>query len=143
MTDADKELRELAEKATPGPWYSQYGEENTPAEEPPQWNGEMYITGVPGTAQYDQSSYVATVGYNGCGEADAAFIAAANPARIIELLERVEKADRVAKAARMYRGRMAGSFPHEYFCTIDDPDEQSCDCSAKELTEALRAWEAQ
>ena len=95
----DKELRELAEKATPGPWYSQYGEENTPAEEPPQWNGEMYITGIPGTAQYDQSSYVATVGYNGSGEADAAYIAAANPSRIIELLDRVEKLENMVDKA--------------------------------------------
>ena len=54
----------------------------------------MYITGKRGTAQYDQSSYVATVGYNGSGESDAAAIAAA-PTDIAALLQEVERLNRM------------------------------------------------
>ena len=77
-------------KATPGPWFSEYGEQQANPEEPPSWNGEMYITGKQGTAQYDQSSYIATVGYNGSGESDAAAIANA-PTDISALLAEVRR----------------------------------------------------
>lgn len=90
-----QQLQEIRERwAGKGPWFSEYGEDQTNREEPPSWNGEMYITGKRETAQYDQSSYVATVGYNGSGESDAAAIAAA-PTDITALLAEVERLNRM------------------------------------------------
>lgn len=96
-----QQLQEIRERwAGKGPWFSEYGEDQTNREEPPSWNGEMYITGKRGTAQYDQSSYVATVGYNGSGESDAAAIAAA-PTDIATLLAEVERLNELQDADRI------------------------------------------
>ena len=95
----EQQLQEIRERwAGKGPWFSEYGEDQTNREEPPSWNGEMYITGKRETAQYDQSSYVATVGYNGSGESDAAAIAAA-PTDIATLLQEVERLNRMVDRA--------------------------------------------
>ena len=95
----EQQLQEIRERWDgKGPWFSEYGEDQTNREEPPSWNGEMYITGKRGTAQYDQSSYVATVGYNGSGESDAAAIAAA-PTDIATLLQEVERLNRMVDKA--------------------------------------------
>ena len=80
MIDIQK-LRELAGKATQGPW-----KVGTP---PP--NGEQTI----GTMQ-GLMLFVATTGYYSTPIANAKFVAAANPATILSLLARLEAAEKNA-----------------------------------------------
>lgn len=75
-------LRELAQKATPGPWRV-----GTP---PP--NGEQTI----GT-RLGLMVAVATTGAGVSSESNADFIAAANPAAILDLIDRLEAAEKDAK----------------------------------------------
>lgn len=81
MTDLNK-LRELAEVATQGPWYC---DECDPADgHALAWIGKWFIETAHRMPYADQ-------------QADASFIAAANPAAIIALLDRLEAAERDAK----------------------------------------------
>lgn len=77
----DKELRELAEKATPGPWKKQ---------------GPNTIVGEKASCEALRK-YIGNTFLDGNWSADAEYIAAANPAKIIELLDRVEKAEKVCE----------------------------------------------
>lgn len=71
------ELKELAEKATPGPWSH---EEIDPTD--PEWGAcEVFTEGT--------DTFVAT---HVCRVNDAAYIAAANPAEILELIAQLEDA---------------------------------------------------
>ena len=110
MTDAEKELRRLAQKATPGPWFAG------------AWSGQCHINhgGIhpgPPACRYD---YLKTEAYgfvsaeqpgvtiiaettNGVSMAgrDKGFIAAANPAAVLALLDRIEALEKqVGEAER-------------------------------------------
>jgi len=65
-----KELKELCEKATPGPWYSKYQ------------NWSFLIRSDKGDGPYHATTSL---------EENAAFIAAANPQTVLSLIERVEE----------------------------------------------------
>lgn len=81
MIDTIK-LRELAQKATPGPWWHDYC---NPADgHALAWLGNWFV------------EIKQRVPYNSPQE-DAEFIATANPAAILELLDRLEAAERDAK----------------------------------------------
>lgn len=73
MIDA-KKLRELASKATPGPWRTEQ------ANSYKRW---LVIGSMSSHVMYPH---------------DAAFIAAANPAAVLALLDRLEAAERVCEA---------------------------------------------
>ncbi len=79
------ELKELAEKATPGPWSH---EEIDPTD--PEWGAcEVFTEG--------RDTFVAT---HVCRVNDAAYIAAANPAEILELIAQLEDAQGEIRALR-------------------------------------------
>lgn len=79
------ELKELAEKATPGPWSH---EEIDPTD--PEWGAcEVFTEGT--------DTFVAT---HVCRVNDAAYIAAANPAAILELIAAHEDARGEIRALR-------------------------------------------
>ena len=85
MTDQDKELRRLAEAATPGPWkIAPAGTKAYEREDPYPFD----------MIQVAPARFVRTEG-RGENEANsnAAFIAAANPATILSLLDRLEAAE--------------------------------------------------
>ena len=126
MTDAEKELRRLAQAATPGPWFAG------------AWSGQCHINhggihpGPPG-CKYD---YVKTEAYgfvsadapgmsvvsetkNGTQMAarDKGFIAAANPAAVLALLDRIEALEKEVtqserKGAEEMRERAAKAVAH-------------------------------
>lgn len=89
MTDIEKsndleELRSIALAATPGPW---------------NWVGDLSMNEAslesPSEEGYVLSAYgLHTEGFVDVGESDAAFIAAANPATVLALLDRLEAAER-------------------------------------------------
>lgn len=93
MTDASESidldgLRALAEKATPGPWEADGNEVSQHWSRPEPWKTVA-------------SSEVACMSYcyGGSGrgienEADAEFIAAANPSTVLALVDRAESAER-------------------------------------------------
>ena len=87
MTDT-KELRRLAEAATPGEWYRHYTKIYI---QHPMFNAPRLKEprGVVATAkEFHQSTQ---------GEQNAAYIAAANPATILALLDRLDAAERVCE----------------------------------------------
>lgn len=75
-----KRLRELAEKATQGPWETEYDNHGNGGFS--EWYNVGPKTGRPRVAEVHS------------GEANAAYIAAANPATILALLDRLEQAER-------------------------------------------------
>ena len=85
MTD-HKELRRLAEAATPGPWAMRQGS--------PSMNGENF------TIRRSDAPGIRISGFAyGFGSGDPEFIAAANPATILALLDEVESLRARAQAA--------------------------------------------
>ena len=123
-----KELRRLAQAATPGPWVSQ----------------GRYI----GTPRH--MSYVGEV-RDQCGNwsdteksrADAAFISAANPAAISELLDRLEAAEKErdalrAKIAEMERQEPVGVLHvgSYYGEELQDWEFEANQCACDKLNEA-------
>ena len=96
MTDQDEELRRLAEAATPGPWrYELDGPKSNDmrhavlAEITDLWIVACYRSG---TTPEDDSSEAADAE----AEANARLIAAANPAAVLSLLDRLEVVERDA-----------------------------------------------
>jgi hypothetical protein len=98
-----KELRRLAEAATPGPWHT------------------------PGMGEIHRPNHdsIAQICFNGgdedddsCGtEADGTFIAAANPAAIIELLDELDAANAEIAALKQDAAR------YQLACSLDDNAE--------------------
>jgi hypothetical protein len=88
MTTAIERLRELAEGATPGPWEID--------------DGLMLYTETPrGTLTLLEMG-----SENTCDEANGRFIATANPAVVLALLDVVEAAERVAGGNEQVRAAM-------------------------------------
>lgn len=112
MTIKLSELRRLAKAATPGPWTTE-----KPSKDEDGWALESVVAWTPGRqgvyARAERGSYPA---------ADCDYIAAANPATLLRLLE-------IAEAARLLRKTKWGhkDWPHQ----IMDP--LPCDVAA--------AWE--
>ena len=97
MTDT-KELRRLAQAATPGPWYvtgklTRYVEARIDG-------GLIQEVAACGPTKADG-------GYGPQQEANARLIAAANPAAISELLDRLEEAEKERGSAMMLVDRLA------------------------------------
>ena len=82
-----QELRKLAEAATQGKW----------SQTPPSgiYQGRMIVTD-------DRAACIGET-HNANATENAAFIAAANPAAILELLDRLENADALVKAIKTDR----------------------------------------
>ena len=93
-TPDEAELRRLAEAATPGPWSLTDGD---PAMSGQHWT--IRRQGVPGIRI---SGF--TYGFNG----DAAYIAAANPAAVLGLLDRLAHMTEARDNARAEVERLAG-----------------------------------
>lgn len=95
MTDLDS-LRKAAEKATPGPWLHGY-EDGSGKNDP----GEgACITGPFGLFPVIQGGDMDGVAAGVLKQADATFIALANPATVLALLDRLDRAEAVVEAAR-------------------------------------------
>lgn len=89
MTDL-KKLRELAEKATPGPWTALFvfGSSDLPVSICRETGRTINIAGV----ECPDNDYICEVHSEAANPApDFRFIAAANPQAIIELLDRLER----------------------------------------------------
>ena len=96
MTDHANELRRLAQAATPGPWIN-YGR---------QPNGAGLPHSAVGAKTLIARVYSEAYGDAGQETANASFIAAANPAAISELLDRLEVAERERDALRAENERI-------------------------------------
>lgn len=83
-----KELRRVAEAATPGPW-RMVPDERTYRDLNGHPTGNEYIAGY--DVHSDAREIIGCEGINPAQETDAAFIAAANPATVLALLDRVER----------------------------------------------------
>lgn len=99
-------LRRLAKAATPGPWVHLFGDRfvYTKLEDGGRGN---HIVGVGYPAFPDES-------------ANMSFIAACNPAAIIALLDRMDKADQFINAMRHVE---------EYLMSVAEPDSLALDVS--------------
>lgn len=93
MTDIRK-LRELAEKASPGPWTV---------------NGEHFTVCSTGNSGEDgrdyhvaMNGYAARDGADSDAKADASYIAAVCPTQITALLDRLERAEDAMRSCRKY-----------------------------------------
>ncbi len=127
MTDL-AEMKRLAEAATPGPWQAFR----------PELENKFF-------AEVADSTGNMTICHLLAGDIDdrnVQFIAAANPAAVLELIERVKKAEEVVEAARHH-------ITHEWDCRtqidsdnyeiLADPIHPACDCSCKKVHAALAA----
>lgn len=85
-----KELRRLAEAATPGPW-RMVPDERTYRDLNGHPTGNEYIAGY--DVHSDAREIIGCEGINPAQEADAEFIATINPATVLALLDRVERLD--------------------------------------------------
>ena len=89
------ELRELAEKATPGPWNN----------DGPYWHdrrdGEVDCTGCV-TTDPERKIVATPAPANANGNADCAFIAAADPSTVIALLDRLAAAEAIIRGFAEY-----------------------------------------
>lgn len=85
-------LRKLAEAATPGEWHVREGID---------WNARVMDSVSVSTLQETIADTKTA--------ADAAYIAAANPAAILDLLDRLDRAERTARSLR--RSRTSRSLP--------------------------------
>lgn len=95
LADQDKELRRLAEAATPGPW------KIAPAGTKAYERADPYPFDM---IQVAPARFVRTEGRSeNEANSNAAFIAAANPATILSLLDRLEAAERDAARYRFVR----------------------------------------
>jgi hypothetical protein len=103
-----KLLRELADKATPGPWKVSSNLAKLAGDFFLQIIGPRWICMIMDDCEKS--------------EEDAAFIAAANPQTIIALCERVEKLEAVLKPFAEYcNGRTSDLFPDDQNITLGSP----------------------
>lgn len=86
-SDTLSKLRDLAGKATPGPWSCEGIYES--------------MRGSPDYAHIHTAAHNVPIAYVDHREEDAAFIAAANPAVVLALLDRLSAAEAVVHIARM------------------------------------------
>lgn len=86
MTD---DLRRLAEAATPGPWRVEGWDDGMVVQNP---NGDIIV------------DYSISTGDDKADVADAAYIVACSPDRILALLDRLDALEAVAVAARRFDG---------------------------------------
>lgn len=91
-SDQIKELRRLAEVATPGPWHS-------------PGLGEIHMSSHDSVAQICFQHDLADDDEQFGTQADADFIAAANPAAILSLLARIEALEQDAARYRWLRNQ--------------------------------------
>ena len=131
------ELRRLAEAATPGPWYL----------DGPWWYGDDDSAYCISTAE-DAGRIAVTIappryifgGEREVRDANARFIAAANPAAVLALLADTERAEAKLAAARRegaweaieHLGDELG-WDHNALCAIRNPRVALCDCPALTL----------
>ena len=115
-TDRD-ELRKLAEAATPGPWEADGGEISQHWSRPEPWR-EIIGTRVAcgsycygGTAQGVERTE------------DAEFIAAANPAAVLGLLDQLDAAEaKLAAVRELHRRRPHGAGDFVFYAQTEFPD---------------------
>lgn len=113
MTDL-KKLREMAEKATPGPW---------------KCAGGIYVYSGD-TMVADNNDETALVRARGVGggmsreqqEANVEFVSAANPETVLALIDRIEKLKYVAE---VYGYHLEDC---ETLYAYDDDDDSKCNC---------------
>lgn len=104
MTDAD--LRRLALAATPGPWLLLKGDDEFLSAVQRQREGGFSVAGL--TPKQ--------------GRADAAYIAAANPAAMVALLDRLAAAEKNAARYQHLRQASEGAWWHYGHYTADAMD---------------------
>lgn len=121
MRDFEQD-RKICEAATKGPWEVRYGEEYRGEDDPPVWNGEVHVY-VEGT-----DSWVGTLGYNGYGEENVKFVAAARKGWPAALAE-IESLKRQLQEAAIF----AASQPH---C----PDGKDCDGYSTSEQSCMACW---
>lgn len=98
MTINKDELRRLAEAATPGPWHYYAGE----TDEEAAWSTQFPTVGGP------DSEIIGTEGFyseKSRDEANAEFVAAANPTTILALLDELEAAQKDAGRYRFIKDK--------------------------------------
>ena len=135
MTIDTKELRQLAQAATPGPWRN-YGRQPN-------------VAGLPHSAVAAKTllARVYSEAYGDVAQetANAAFIAAANPAAISELLDRLEEAEKERDAlleAHCPRHRRAAMTPAEVAAKLRQFNEwRRGDYEPSEQPEPLNPYE--
>lgn len=109
MTDDLTALRELAEKATPGPWHF-HQDDGTALD-----ISEVCIP----RPEEDVDLSIASL----LEDRDGAFIAATNPSVVLALLDRLESAEAAIERVRDIHRRVGASWPHEggvYVCSADN-----------------------
>lgn len=103
MSDID-ELEAKAKNATPGPWRSSWADDT--------YEPDERSTGDEWLIKSGETNVIAQMYLDGthlaCTEEDAAFIASANPAAILDLIRRVREAEARAEVAEGERDYMAG-----------------------------------
>ena len=122
MTERE-ELRKLAEAATPGPWSLTDGD--------PAMNGQHWTIRRQGVAGIRVSGF--TYGSNG----DAEFIAAANPAAVLGLLDQLDAAEAKLAAVREIHSPARW---YDEFC--DDPscEQEHVEIDVGDLYHAHPSW---
>ncbi len=103
MTQELRKLRKLAEKATPGYW---------------SYVGREYADNG-GTFETIEAETGTVIGEYSLSEKDARYISAASPAAIIELINRVEKAEKDAGRYRWLRDSEWEMFTDRWLCEHD------------------------
>ena len=131
---SDDELRRLAEAATPGPWFAH--EAKRSANTKYRWVGRRHH-------QQNGSGVCRIIGDPGPPDrkdADAAYIAAANPAAILALLDRLRDAE--AREARLREALEAApdAIDAAYSQALDE--EQGNDFSAERHRKDVASWKA-
>lgn len=116
-TPDEAELRRLAEAATPGPWSLTDGD--------PAMNGQHWTIRRQGVAGIRVSGF--TYGFNG----DAAYIAAANPAAVLALLDDLDAARAAITRVQGLHGAYTetwGDFGEhsQTWCAICDGEPYPC-----------------
>jgi hypothetical protein len=166
MTDNTHDtLRQLAQAATPGPWrvagYEIPANGAWQKEYPDQPNGippknELHIMTVWIHGQLKRSTHVATTWQSPyyeqargiyINDADAAYIAAANPAAVLGLLDELAAATARAEAAErdaaQLRAALAdafrtGTWLHKETCSVSLVNNTPCDCGLAALRLRVR-----
>lgn len=106
-----KELRRLAEAATPGEWKPMYSaRKSNPSEKDKFYSVSALSPAIPGWCDAKNID-IATVCkiYDGTDASNSAYIAAANPSAILSLLDHIEQQE--AEIARLHSS-LAGAVQH-------------------------------
>jgi len=120
-----QELRKLAEAATQGPWIAGDDEDS-----------DYYLVGPPSFGTIVTNPVVQLHALN-----NAEFIAAANPAAILELIDRVEKAEKDAERYRWLRKALSdrsSKGKSHHFCSIDEGHPEELDGEIDSAMEASK-----